>query len=309
MLEVLRRPSDGSPLADRRWTSALRRPPDRLARPRPRLGDGGPQRARVTPGRPPGAIQPDAAAAAAMHVRRRLDRPRAARGRRCRPTTSRACARPAAGSADGGGIRGGAARPRSRPSRIWAGVASSRSRPRTTRSIPWRRSSTTTRSRRSSCRADRGSAGRPTWPRRRRTARRCRPSRPPCPPPSATRRTGPGEPADRARARTARTGPRHVRVLRPRVERRPRAVAAVDEALRPEAPPARRDTARRPRTGAPARDPPGTRATSRSSRSAASYSGRQRWRSWSSIRSSTRPPVARAMPQTQMAFATWPRCR
>ena len=44
ILEVLRRSSDGSPLADRRWTPPLRRPPDRVARPRPRLGDGGPHR-------------------------------------------------------------------------------------------------------------------------------------------------------------------------------------------------------------------------------------------------------------------------
>ena len=48
---------------------------------------------------------------------------------------------------------------------------------------------------------------------------------------------------------------------------------------------------------------------SRSSSSAVSYAGRQRPRSWSSSRSSTRPPSARASPQTQTALATWPRCR
>ena len=47
MLEVLRRPSDGSPLAGPPLDRPLRRPPDRLARPRPRLGDRGPLRARL----------------------------------------------------------------------------------------------------------------------------------------------------------------------------------------------------------------------------------------------------------------------
>ena len=47
MLDVLRQPSDGSPLAGRKWTTALCRPPDRLARARPRLGDGGPDRAGI----------------------------------------------------------------------------------------------------------------------------------------------------------------------------------------------------------------------------------------------------------------------
>ena len=43
VLDALRQPSDGSPMADRKWTASLRRPPDRLARPRPRLGDGRPR--------------------------------------------------------------------------------------------------------------------------------------------------------------------------------------------------------------------------------------------------------------------------
>ena len=42
MLEVLRQPSDGSPLAGRKWPAPLRRPAHRLARARPRLGDRGP---------------------------------------------------------------------------------------------------------------------------------------------------------------------------------------------------------------------------------------------------------------------------
>lgn len=39
-----------------------------------------------------------------------------------------------------------------------------------------------------------------------------------------------------------------------------------------------------------------------------SYAGRQRPRSWSSIRSRTRPPKARAMPHTHTALTAWPRC-
>src|SRR5687768_2836061 len=42
---------------------------------------------------------------------------------------------------------------------------------------------------------------------------------------------------------------------------------------------------------------------------ARSYSGRHLPRSWSSIRSSTVPPVARAIPQVHTALETWPRCR
>ena len=42
--------------------------------------------------------------------------------------------------------RGGVSRPRRRARRSWTGVASSRSRPRMTRSMPWRMSSTTTHS-------------------------------------------------------------------------------------------------------------------------------------------------------------------
>ena len=48
MLEVLRRPSDGSAAGGPPLDRPLRRAPDRLARPRPRLGDRGPIRARVT---------------------------------------------------------------------------------------------------------------------------------------------------------------------------------------------------------------------------------------------------------------------
>ena len=114
-------------------------------------------------------------------------------------------------------------------------MAPSRSRPRTTRSTPWRRSSTTTEN--------------PyvQWPSRSRTGR----SPPPPatssehgpirrsihrsePPPRATRSTRPGQATRAAPARTARPVPLAAVVARPRLERRPRAVAAVDEALRTE---------------------------------------------------------------------------
>ncbi len=117
------------------------------------------------------------------------------------------------------------------PSRIWAGVAWSRSRPRTTSVTPWRRSSTTTQN----------AVGPVAVPvadgqvaARRRPRRRRGPSRPSIhvsePAPSATRSTGPSRPA-----RGSRPGSRCPatagRAPRPGRERRPRAVAAVDEAV------------------------------------------------------------------------------
>ena len=67
-------------------------------------------------------------AAAARAMTSAADRPpRAARGRRCRRPTSTASTRPAARISGWWRNVGGVARPSSRPSRIWAGVASSRS--------------------------------------------------------------------------------------------------------------------------------------------------------------------------------------
>ena len=82
VLEVLRQPSDGSPLADRRWTAPLRGPPDRLARPRPRLGDRGPHRARGQPVRVTSQPRCDAArrhrSETVVRRRRNASQPRAA---------------------------------------------------------------------------------------------------------------------------------------------------------------------------------------------------------------------------------------
>ena len=50
VLEILRRPSDGSPIAGKQVAAPLRGPPDRLARPRPRLGDRGPHGPRLSTG-------------------------------------------------------------------------------------------------------------------------------------------------------------------------------------------------------------------------------------------------------------------
>ena len=95
VLDALRQPSDGSPLADRKWTAALRRPPDRLARPRPRLGDGGPHRRRDRRPRAHAAIPAGRPWPLPSRTSsRRSGRRRAARARRCRPPTSRACGRP-----------------------------------------------------------------------------------------------------------------------------------------------------------------------------------------------------------------------
>ena len=69
---------------------------------------------------------------------------RGARGRRCRRPTSRASSRRVAGRAGDGRTRAAPSRPRARPSRICAAVARGGPRPLTTRSTPWRRSSTTT---------------------------------------------------------------------------------------------------------------------------------------------------------------------
>ena len=86
-----------------------------------------------------------------------------------------------------------------------------------------------------------------------------------------------------------------------------RAAAGVDEPLAPRARAGPCGTRRRGRSGA-ARLTSGARPShARSSRIAASYSGRERSRSWSSMRSSTRPPSARARPHTKTALTTWPR--
>ena len=130
------------------------------------------------------------------------------------------------------GEGGGRLAPEEAPSRIWSAVAASRSRPRMTRSTPWRRSSTTTdRTRTSSSRPGRGWAGRrrsPTSSAHGPTIASIQRSRPP---PSITRSVGPVEPALAAAARAA--GPCHRRPCScgPRLERRPRAVAAIDQAV------------------------------------------------------------------------------
>ena len=66
VLEVLRQPSDGSPLAGRQVDRPVCRPAHRLARPRPCLGDRGPDRAGLTRRDQTGSTQPDASAADAM---------------------------------------------------------------------------------------------------------------------------------------------------------------------------------------------------------------------------------------------------
>ena len=233
-------------------------------------------------------------------------RARGAPGPRCRRRPSRACAvRPADERVVG--EDGGVARPRSRASRIWAGVASRRSRPRTTRSIAWRRSSTTTQNRTSSCRAGRGSAGRrsataSSWQRSDQTG----PSTL-LPPPSATRRTGPSPgsrsgsrpgspvPATRppcsrptlrtssASSRSHRRAPRRGAASAACVGRRRR--SASDWRTGPSS--ARRTRARRGPRAAPPRTRAGS-AAGRGPRSAAALG----------------PGCAPATPQTQIAFAT-----
>ena len=118
-------------------------------------------------------------------------------------------------------------------------------------------------------------------------ARRARPSRPPSPPPSATRSTGPSSP--RSRQPPGQPGPDHGRPCAAptrrtstgssRSRRRGRAAEPLERVAR-----------RRVVVGLADRPEvrPRSPSQSRSSRSAASNSGRQRCRSWSSIRSSTR---------------------
>ena len=116
------------------------------------------------------------------------------------------------------------------------------------------------------------------------------------PPPSAARRTGPVEAALAAAARAAGSVPATAVRGGPRLERRPRAVAAVDEDLVAEAVQRRRHMASSSsdwRTGPSSGENP---SQARSSSSAASYSGRQRVRSWSSIRSRTAAPAVARQP-------------
>ena len=205
----------------RTWTAPLRRAPDRLARARPRLGDGGPLRGLgARPSRTrladlgrrdrPGRIdQPDRRGRLADHLRgspagvaQLADRgvavglrelravgPADQRvvGERRRASRARAGAPAGSGSASRRAGRG-----RGPPGR--SPGAGRRRRPRT---------------RRSSSRRDRGSAGHrhPRRPRRR-TARRSRPPRSD-PPPSATRRTGPS--SSRCRQSPGQPGPCHRR--------------------------------------------------------------------------------------------------
>ena len=170
------------------------------------------------------------------------------------------------------------------------------------------------RSRRSSCRADRGSAGRRPATRSPAVAPGAGRPRSPRPSPSATRRvtTASSETA-RSRQPPGQPGPRHGPPCgrRPRRERRARAVAGVDEPVHRAKPLERPPSygVRIARAGGPDRRPATNPSQSRSSRSAASYAARLRSRSWSSIRSSTRAPAAAARPQTQIALATWPRWR
>ena len=120
-----------------------------------------------------------------------------------------------------------------------------------------------------------------------------------------------------APARAPDPAPRPPVLGLPGRERRPRAVAGVDEALLAE--PRQRRLVDRPRIGLAVRRraaaegvdrtarPATSPSRSRSSSSAASCSGRDRCRSWSSIRRTTRPPVARARPHVYSALTRWPR--
>jgi hypothetical protein len=112
-----------------------------------------------------------------------------------------------------------------------------------------------------------------------------------------------------AAARAAAARPRPPVRPRPRAECRACAVAGVDAPAIPEVRKGLPRTPTYPPIGERGRCRPRTPATRGPSSSAASNSGRERWRSWSSIRSTTRRPVARARPHTYSAFATWPRWR
>ena len=218
--------------------------------------------------------------------------------------------------------RGGAGRPRRRPRRIWAGVASRRSSPRTTRSIPWRRSSTTThrayvqlpwRSRiaRSPARSNRsgarpedevgprlvaGAERHPPGDARRLLREPSLPAPPGQPGPDQGAVVGgPGRERRRASSRRRRRGPARRARRRP-----PRRRSVVGLPVR------RRSGSRNEAIGGSSGSNP---SASRSSSRAASNSGRQRCRSWSSRRRTTRPPVARATFHVTSAFATWPRWR
>ncbi len=300
--------------------AALCRAPDRLARARPRLGDRGPDRALVGGGcreerrhlgrldRPGRIDEPDRRGSLADH-RPAHGGPRpGARGSRSPRRPSRACGRPAAGPARGG--RTSPARRRRAASRAGSGPASTRGGrvrgrrgrcPATGR--PRRR-----RTCRSSCRAGRGSAGRPPRTPRPRTARRTRPSIAPC-----RRRARRAAPARRGRARDSRPGsprpPSRGRSPRP-TRRRSSASSRSRRRGRPHG--ASRAHAWYGASSSDWRSGPESATNpsqARSSSSAVSNSGRQRWRSWSSMRRITRPPAARAIPHTATAFATWPRWR
>ena len=207
------------------------------------------------------------------------------------------------------------AAPRGRAARrAGSGARSPRARssPRTTRSTPWRRSSTTThrayvqlpfRSRMSRSPDGRDRA-------------RLGPTQQVVPGFVAVaqgdaqcRRPGRGT-RPRARQPPGQPGPDHdapVRLAATRrtssgCSRRRRRSATLAAARAPRRTPGRRRSGGRPTGPARRSSVEGSSAAmpsrSRSSRSAASYSGRQRWRSWSSMRRSTRAPKRRARPQT-----------
>ena len=149
------------------------------------------------------------------------------------------------------GERRGVARPSRRPSRICTGVVARRSRPRTTRSTSWRRSSTTTAN------------AYVQFPSRSRTGRSPSaatssahgPTRRPSSAPSRRRgrlaATGPSSAASATAARTARPVPRDDRARRPTARRSSANSRSRRRGRRRSASSAPR-TARRRRTGGPA---------------------------------------------------------
>ena len=166
------------------------------------------------------------------------------------------------------------------------------------------------RSRTSSCRGGRGSADRRLARRRPRTGRPARPSR------TRARRRAP--PAGWVRSpcdRDNRPGSRHPTTRDRSRPPTPRTSSASSRSRRPVRRPGGASRAARyvaPASGSDLADRTEIRrnpSQSRSSSSAASNSGRDRWRSWSSIRSRTRAPRDAARPQVQTAFATCPRWR
>ena len=286
MLEVLRQPIGRLAARGAQVDDPLRRATDRLARPRPRLGDGGPDRAlgagrsnrRPTSAAATGravSISPAAAAASPISSRRRparraqvpdrgvavgLGELRAVRSADQRVMGERrGCLRGRAGA------RAGSAPP-SRPA--------GRVRERRGR-CPGEGRRRRPRIRTSSSRRGRGSAGRRSVRPRRRTGRRSRPSTAPSRPPA--RRAGrvrpghdagspPGSPARASDGRARGPTPRTWTACSRSRTRGPRRATV----------PAPRRTARRRPTGAPG--PPSATNPShvRSSSSAASNRGRQR---------------------------------